>query len=424
MPAKLRTPQRNQMGMRFESLDPLLPPEHAARSVWQFVCGLDLTAWTSQSRSTRGAKGAPAIDPRVLAALWLMATLDGIASAREISCLCSEHIAYRWLCGDEPVNYHSLSDFRASDPAWLDGLLTQSAAALIHEGLADLSRVTRDGVRVRACAGNSSFRRERTLRECLAEAEAQVQALKEAAEARESSSRSEAARERAARDRSERLAEAFQNLEEPRVANQERRCDKRKDPSDLRASTTDPEARKMKMADAGFRPAYNVRFATTTAGGVVVGVAVTQQGRDNNQLVPMIERIEEAHGRKPSERVVDGGYVDREQIEEAEIARHVKVYAPVKEEKAYEAEGKDPFARRVHDTAGTAQWRARMGTAAGKAVYGRRCRTAEWVNARARNRGLQQFLVRGSRKVLSSSLLYGLAHNLTQTLALGGMVRT
>jgi transposase len=417
MSAKIRVPQRNQMEMRTESLDQLLPPDHAARAVWAFACGLDLSVWTTRIVSVNGAAGAPAVDPRLLVSLWLMATLDGIASARQLSGLCAEHIAYRWLCGDEPVNYHTLADFRSAEPTWLEGLLTQSAAALLHEGLADLTRVAQDGVRVRASAGTSSFRREKTLRACLAEAEAQMAALKEAADDG-GSPPADAARQRAANERQKRLTAALANLEELRTLNAERRSDKRKDPEELRVSSTDPEARKMKMADGGFRPAYNVQFATTTMGGVVVGVAVTQEGCDNNQLVPMIEQIEQAFGTKPAEMLVDGGYVDRAQIEQAETVHQVRVHAPVKEEEAYQAQGKDPFARRPHDTEGTAQWRARMGTAEGKATYRERSQTAEWVNARARNRGLRQFVVRGLQKVLSSSLWYALAHNLTQTLKL------
>jgi transposase len=416
MSAKLRIPQRNQVEMRMESLDQLLPPEDPARAVWNFVCGLDLSLWTAQIRSFLDAPGAPAIDPRLLVALWLLATLDGIASARRISRFCSQHLSYRWLCGDDPVNYHTLSDFRVSDPAWLEGLLTQSAAALMAEGLADLNRVAQDGVRVRASAGTSSFRRERTLQTCLEEAQAQVAALKDQADG--DASASQAAQERAAKDRQQRLAAALKNLEELRALNEERRSDKRKDPAELRASATDPEARKMKMADGGFRPAYNVQFATTTAGGVVVGVGVTQEGCDNNQLIPMIEQIEASYGRKPAEILVDGGFVDREQIEKAEMDHQVKVLAPVKEETAYQEQGQDPYARRPHDTEGTAQWRARMGTAEAKATYRWRGRTAELVNARARNRGLVQFLVRGLKKVLSTSLLYALAHNVTQTLTL------
>jgi transposase len=441
MRRKLRVPQRDQMEIRIESIDQLLPSDDPARAIWQYVEALDLSAWLANIRSTPGQRGAPAIDPRLLLALWLQATCDGIASAREISTLCAQHLAYRWLCGDKPVNHHTLSDFRSSAPAAMENLLTQSAATLLHAGLADLTRVAQDGVRVRASAGTSSFRRELTLQECLLEAKTQVEALrgrdddkdddKDADKDSEDSSSSgptskgsQAAQRRVAEDLQRRLQSALANLETLRQTNAERRSDKRKDPAELRVSTTDPEARKMKMADGGFRPAYNVQFATTTTGGAVVGVAVTQEGCDNNQLVPMIERLERTLGQRPQEMLVDGGFVDREQIEQAEMDWGVKVYAPVKEEARYQEKKQDPFARRPHDSDGTAQWRARMGTAEGRAAYRWRCRTAEWVNARARNRGLRQFLVRGLQKVFSTACLYALAHNLTQSLTLSGGVTT
>jgi transposase len=422
MTAKLRTPVRDQMQLRHESLDQLLPPDHPARAAWAFACGLDLTPWTQRIRSRRGAGGAPAIDPRTLLALWLFATLDGVGSARAIARLCTDHLAYRWLCGDDPVNAHTLADFRTSDPDALDGLLAQSAASLMHQGLADLSRIAQDGVKVRASAGAASFRREPTLRECLAAAEKQVAALKATDDPGDEGAGDDsglspgvrAARARAADGRRARVAAALENLDELRAINADRRTDKKKDPAELRVSTTDPEARRMKLADGGFRPAYNVQFATTTAGGVVVGVGVTQEGCDNNQLVPMLEQLETAYRKTPTAALVDGGYVDRESIEAAEKVHAVKVHAPVKDAAKDRAKGKDPFARRAGDTDGVADWRARMGTGAAQAVYKLRGQTAEWVNALARNRGLRQFVVRGLAKVRSSSLLFALAHNLAQ----------
>ncbi len=418
MPGKFRWAQRDQLEWRCESLNQQLPPEHPVRSLWAFVCKLDLSAWTSRVRSRQGSSGAPAIDPRILVALWLQATLDGVGSSRQLSKLCTEHLVYRWLCGGEAVNYHTLSDFRGSDPSWLEGVLAQSAAALLHANLADLTRVAQDGVRVRANAGSDSFRREPTLRDRLAEVEQQLAALKEQASRGGAPSKSESARQRAAAERQQRLELALENLDELREINAQRRASKKKDPTQLRASMTDPQARKMKMADGGFRPAYNVQFATTTEGGVVVGVSVTQEGYDNNQLVPMLERIERLYGQRPQELLVDGGYVDAQQIEYAEKVLGVHILAPLRDVEDFQQRGQDPFARREHDGEGTARWRARMGTEAGKASYRWRAQIAEWVHARARNRGLRQFLVRGLKKALSSSLLFALAHNLTQALTL------
>src|SRR5918992_1475099 len=80
-------------------LEDLLAPEHLARTVWQFVQGLDLTSLLETIRSVEGRPGRPAIDPQIVVALWLHATIEGIGSAREVAWLCSHHHGFRWLCG-------------------------------------------------------------------------------------------------------------------------------------------------------------------------------------------------------------------------------------------------------------------------------------------------------------------------------------
>ena len=414
MNLKIRIPERSQCQMRTESLNMLLPPDHSARVVWDVVCELDLSAWTSQIASKKGEAGTPALDPRVLISLWLQATFDGISSARAISRLCESHLAYRWICGDEPVNYHSLADFRTSNPEWLDGLLAQTVAALMHAGVADLKRVAQDGVRVRASAGKSSFRRRETLEECLAEAEEEIRKLKEADDSGdEESPRSLSAQERATRERKEKLGVALENLKELERVNAERYPSLRKDASALRASTTDADARKMKMANGGYDPAYNVQFATTVAGGVVVGVAVTNEGVDSNQMEPMLQKIQATYGESPETVLVDGGFGNLEAFGRAEDSG-IRILSPIREEEKKLAKGQDPYARNRNDTDGSAAWRARMGTTEAKEEYKERSSTAEWVNAQARNRGLQQFRVRGLDKVRSASLWYALTHNISR----------
>jgi transposase len=405
--------------MRTDSLDQLLPPDHPVRDVWRFVESLDVTALRASIRSVPGHPGAPAIDPRLLLALWLQATVDGVGSSRALETLCAEHLAYQWLCGGVAVGYHTLADFRTGHAEVLNQLLTQSVAVLWHENLIDLQRVAQDGVRVRASAGASSFRRSKTIARCLAEAEAQVKALQAQADedAGAAGRREQAARQRAATERVSRLQAAQAELAKLQAANATKAKDRRKDPEEVRASMTDPESRKMKMADGGFRPAYNVQFATTTAGGVVVGVAVTNEGTDKAQLSPMLQQIEERLGQKPQEVLVDGGFVTVEAVDEAERSG-TAVYAPPKEEQKQLEAGQDPYARKESDTDATAAWRARMGTESAKAIYKERASTAEWVNAQARNRGFYAVRVRGLQKVLMVALWYALAHNFVRIKAL------
>src|ERR1700676_2210220 len=156
-------PNRAQVELYPCDLETLLPPNHAARLVWRFVEGLNLTPFYDAIRAREGGPGRPPIDPRVLIALWLYATIDGVGSAREVDRLCARHDAYRWIRGGVAVNHHTLSDFRMQYRATLDDLLTQSIAVLIKRHVVTLARVAQDGTKVRASAGIRSFRRRPTL---------------------------------------------------------------------------------------------------------------------------------------------------------------------------------------------------------------------------------------------------------------------
>jgi len=106
--------------------------------VWAYVEGLDLSTLLDQIKAVPGRPGQPAIDPRILLSLWLVATLNGVGSARELDRLTEQHIAYEWLCGHVSVNYHTLTDFRSTNEAFLNELLTQSVATLMEQGLVEL----------------------------------------------------------------------------------------------------------------------------------------------------------------------------------------------------------------------------------------------------------------------------------------------
>jgi transposase len=415
-PPRLRRAVRDQVEVRPVALDALLPSDHPARVVWEFVCGLDLSPLLDRIQATAHAPGQAPADPRILTALWLYAVLDGVGSARALARLCENHIVYQWICGGVSVNHHGLSDFRVAHPEALDGLLTHSVATLMAEGLVGMERVAQDGMRVRAAAGAASFRRRRRLEECLTEAAGQVEALKrEVADDPSSGGRRRAAaRERAVREREERVRRALAQM--PGVEAKKEPADK----NQARVSTTDPDARVCKMGDGGFRPAMNVQFATDTATQVITGVEVTNSAGDQGQLAPMVEQLQERYGRAPAEILVDGGFVKLPDIE-AVAAGGCAVYAPVPPPRPSRG---DPDARRgshtplPRDGPATAAWRVRMGEPEAKEIYRLRASTAECVNAIARNRGLQQFRVRGLDRVRTVVLWYALAHNLMRGAAL------
>ncbi len=416
---RLRLPRRDQIEMRCAALDQLLEPDHQARMVWNAVCGLDLSRWLEEIKAVEGWVGRDATDPRLLVALWVYATLDGVGSARELARLCKKHLAYQWLCGEVSVNHHMLADFRSQGGDKWENLLSQLVASLMAEHLVTMKRVAQDGMRVRANAGKGSFRRRPRLEQCLEEARRQVETLKQQGDepAEPSNRRQRAARQRAAEEREQRLQEALRHCEQLQQQREETAKASGRKPSEARASTTDCEARTMKFPDGGYAPGYNVQYSTDTATGIVVGVEVTNAGSDQEQLPPMLDQLEEHYDQTPEEALVDGGFASLETINQA-AERGCTVYAPLKDEEKSLAKGKDPYAPKKGDSQAVAAWRARMGTLAAKLVYRLRCQTAEWVNALCRNRGLRQMPVRGQAKCRTIAALYAIAHNVVRAVTL------
>jgi transposase len=418
------TAQRNQIALRPVDLEATVGPDHPVRNVWAFVERLDLSALYAQIGSVEGAAGRPAIDPKILMALWLYATLDGVGSAREIERLTEVHDAYRWICGGVNVNHHTLSDFRCRPVDLLDQLLTDSVAVLMHKGLAKLERVAQDGMRVRASAGAGSFRRRLRLKFWQEQARAQVQALKGEIDADPNGAnrRRRAAQKRAAEERQKRVEQALEQLAQVEKQKNKKAGAKKeneteeqyKKRTEPRASSTDPEARVMKMADGGFRPAYNVQLSTTTDKQIIVGVEVNNCGSDAGQLSPMLDQVEKRYQQCPAEWLADGGFASDADIEDAHSGG-TTVYAPVRHPRN---SSREPYVPLPDDSEALAQWRQRMGSEAAKEIYKQRAATAECVNAIARGRGLTQFLVRGLNKVKAVVLWYALAHNLMRTAAL------
>ena len=408
---RLREPKRDQIELRATDIESLIGDDHRARLIWDYVEDLDLSELENRIKARDERPGHPATSPRLLLALWLYATSDAVGSARALERLCESEDAYRWLCGGVSVNYHTLADFRVGCADLLDRLLGEHLAALAKAGLVDLDTLAQDGVRIRAGAGAASFRREETLDEKLALAQAVVDELKREADTRSDASnqRIKAAKERAARERSERVKAAQAALAEIKRQRQER-AEKRgngKKPKEPRASTTDPQARVMKMADGGFRPGYNVQVASVAGEQIVVTLEVRNNGSDRGLMRPMLERLR-ALGRSPGHHLADGGFGCAEDIE---WAHHegIDVYCPPTRSK----HGTDPCLPRRGDGPGVLAWRARMGSDAGQAQYKLRS-ICECIHARWRNWDLRQLTVRGIEKVRAIVLWYALTNNILQ----------
>jgi transposase len=410
---RLETADRQQIGMRLASLDELLPEDHRARIVWEMVKEYDLSALYMGIAAVEGEAGRPAIDPRLLVAVWLYATLEGVGSARAVERMCQDHLGYQWLLGGVSVNYHTLADFRVEHEGWLDQLLTHSVAAMMQEGLVNLERTAQDGVRIRASAGASSFRRKETLENCLQKAEERVKQLKNECQSGEDETSSQgqrAARERQARERLERVKQALKEVEKVEAKKTKNRELKRKN-RPARASSSDPEARITKMADGGFRPAYNGQVNIDMDSRIIVGVELSNEA-DTHLMIPMLEQTQERYGKLMNEHYVDGGIRSNANITAAG-QKGVTVYSPIPN--LYNKKSaKKPEEVLPSDSPEVAEWKQRMVTEQAKEKYKGRAATVEWANALLRNRGLYRLLVRGLKKARALLLWFALAHNLMQ----------
>lgn len=409
---RLRAVDRSQVTLAPFDLDGLVSDTHVVRSIWAFVQKLDVSPLLKRIKAVEHGPGRRANDPRLLLALWIYATYRGVASSHELARLCVEDSGFRWICGGVSMNQHSLSDFRSKNAVAFDEILVELLGTLIQAQVLDPKRVALDGMKIRAGAGQASFRREAAIRAALRKARDWVKEAKKNRNDPKKNERKAAAKERAAKEREECLQAALDMLPIAREANT-----KNKEPEEVRVSTTDPEARVMRMGDGGFRPAYNVEVATDTETRLIVGVAAHNCGSDRSQLIPMLDEVERTTGVVPDEILVDGGFVNFKEFDEAD-ARDVTVYAPVGRD-GRKADD-DPYARKQTDSEPTAEWRQRMKTDEAKEIYKERAAVAETVNADLKaHRGLDRVAVRGIEKVNSVFLLGALAYNAARLISLG-----
>ena len=419
---RLRVPERRQMGWIAQCPDDLVGEGHPVRLVAAVVEKLELGAFYESIKAREGVAGRDTTDPRLLVSLWLYACIRGVGSARELARRCEESAPFRWLCGGVTVNHRLLSDFRSDHGAALDELFTQVIASLVDKGVVSVSRVSQDGVRVRVSAGADSFRREERLQELLVKAREHVDELRRQVDGPEQAAqtaRQRAARRRAAEDKLQRLEQAVAQLPElqRRQAAAERRAGAGQQGEKVRArqprvSTTDPQARRMKMANGGFNPAVNVQLATDTQSRAIVGVEVSNEGSDNVGLSqPMRQQVEQRTGQPVQQHLIDGGYMCKDDIEQAH-AGEVELFVPPKAARLPHHRGRE-LEPKPQDSEAVLAWKKRMASEEGQQIYKQRAATSETVNADLRSyRGLTQITVRGLHKARCVALWCALAYNL------------
>lgn len=406
---RLKQPSREQSVLfRWESPDELISEDHPARTLWSVLGTLELSAFQEGAKAVEGHAGRPMLDPRMMLCLWLYGISRGIGSAREIARRVQSDRPFQWIAGGVDVSHDVLTNFRVAHQQAFERLFTNIVGALMHKGLLKLDVVAQDGTRVRASAGTASFRRMDALTQKREQAQLHLKAVLAAADDPELSEQQRAARERAARDYQARVDAAIETLQELQTKASAGRAYQRAAKEKLRASTTDADARFMKMGNGGFEPAYNVQLAVTGGldGGprAIVGVQVTNQNHDHGLAEPMVDDLAERYGAMPAQLLADGGYASCETIE-ALVERGVEpVIAPSKS-----------HVGAALGTPALEAWRARMASEQGRQLYAARASLSELANAHLKSRlGLARLLVRSVPKVTCVILLAAIAFNLLQ----------
>ena len=270
----IRRINREQMCWRAVDVEPLIGEDHVARAIWDLVGGLRLDGFYEGIECSEEEGGRPAYDPRLLISLWIYAYSQGIGSAREVARRCEWEPALQWLTGCETVNYHTLSSFRVEYRVELDELFTQVLGRMSAEGLITLEQVVQDGTKIKAQAASDSFQGEAKIAEHLERARRRVREMGDP-DQEEGPGRVEPAQRRARRERQQRLEQGLEELQKLRPRKPR-----------ARVSVSEPEARRMRQADGGIAPNYNLQISADAAQSLIVDVQVTQAAMTANNSRP------------------------------------------------------------------------------------------------------------------------------------------
>jgi len=308
-PKRAAKPRFEQIDRAQTILEPvdvesLIPSDHRARLLWDFLGKLNLDRFAADVKAVEHGAGRDAWPPRLLIALWLYAYSRGISSAREIERQSGYEPALRWLTGLRPINHHTLSDFRVRHGEALQELFVNVLGILTLKKLVTLEKVTVDGTKIRACVNKKSFSREGKIRENLAAARQHLEELQRE-EQEQNQGRRAAARKRAARERVVKLESAVVEIER---LERQKKPDKQKP---CQASITDPDAQFMRTGDQGVAPCFNVQLATDSKHTLLVDIHVSKNPSDAAHLTPAVEAVKQQTGQYPEKVVADGDYTNR-----------------------------------------------------------------------------------------------------------------
>ena len=306
---KIKPINRKQSVFLPLDVENLVGADHKVRAIWTLSGLFDLSELLERIKSRQGETGQGAEDPRLLLSIWIYAYSEGVSSSREVADRLQHEPGLMWLAGLRTISHATLSNFRKDHKKVLERVFVELLGILETAGVVKLDQVMHDGTKIRTQAGADTFRREKTLEKNLEKARVVVEQLGNPDT--NSSGRQAAAQRRAARERVGRLEAGMSELKQLQADK-----DTPKEKEEVRVSTTEPEARKMKHGDNAIAPSYNAQISTDAEKKVIVGHHLSQCSSDSNSLTPAMDEVKKNLGRDAKQVVADGGYTNRGNIVE------------------------------------------------------------------------------------------------------------
>lgn len=393
--------------MKFLSYNPdqvyLLPPtvqevlggKHLCFFIRRLVERLDLSGF----EVAYGEEGRPAYHPALMVSVWLYAYALGITSSRRLEQRVREDLAFRYLAGGAQPDFWTLNEFRQRHPKTLNDLFTQVVELAQEAGLVRLGHVAIDSTRVKANASPNGVETEAKLRAERARIRRQIRHWQQACNAEDPNETPglELAVAECA-DLEQRLAEMPQRLARLKKSGVQRR------------SPVDPDSRFLRERK-GFTLGYTVTMAASED-QLIVEQRVTQEGNDNQALVPMVRAVEQRCGGKPVKVSADSGFFALDSLQ-ALADQKIDAYVPDSNLARVLNRGgrlRCPATHPLHR-----QMRQKLRSRLGQAIYGRRKTLIEPVfGVLKEQRGMRQFRRRGLEKVAVEMALAATAYNLTR----------
>jgi len=424
-----------------------LAKDHLALVVSDLVDGLDLRAIFADYEG-KDDRGRPPFHPAMMVKLLVYAYCTGKRSSRRIERATYEEIPYRVLAANQHPDHDTIAAFRKRHLQQLAGLFAQVLQLCKKLGMVKLGLVAVDGSKVKANASKHkamSYDRmcqeEKRLQEeverlLAAAEEADAEDAREAAhtgshvdlpeELRRRETRlakireAKAALEEEARQLAEVAArEAERARQEKEAAGKKGgRPPRQPDPQAARPkgkaqkNFTDPESRIMKDgATKAFEQAYNVQLVVDAEAQIVVAAAVTQQGNDKLQLVPMLAQVEANLQAKPDKATADTGYYSDAAVTD-ETLEGIDLYVALGRDK-HGPTPTEPATTPAASSAAKEQMRDKLRTPEGKAEYAKRKQIVEPTIGQIKEvQSFRRFSFRGLANVTAEWLFVCACHNI------------